>query len=231
MCCIKDMVAGRQGNTAMNYLVISGIDGSGKTTIIEEVRAHLSSNNIKTFYIWLRFNHYFCKVMHALARLLKLSVKKPSYRGHSWFHEFYRSKIFCAFYIRMTYLDTIIGCLKFRFRLFANKNAQYIICDRWVPDVLVDLAVKTHLEDFLDTIWYHRFMKLMPSDATKILIVRNTNELVACRDENAEDPDFIFRNRLYQKLQQKPEINVVDNNGPIDTTVKSFLRVASLEKS
>jgi hypothetical protein len=130
----------------------------------------------------------------------------------------------------MTYVDTVIGYLKFRFRLFSNINAQYIICDRWVPDVLVDLAVKTHREDFLDTIWYHRFMNLMPRNATKILIVRNTNELVSCREENAEDPDFVFRNRLYQKLQQKPEINVIDNNGSIDSTVKSFLRVANLEK-
>jgi thymidylate kinase len=224
------MVASRQGNSTMNYLVISGIDGSGKTTVIEEVRAHLSNKCIKTFYIWLRFNHYFCKVMHALARFLKLSVKKPSYRGQSWFHEFYRSELFCALYIRMTYVDTVIGYLKFRFRLFSNINAQYIICDRWVPDVLVDLAVKTHREDFLDTIWYHRFMNLMPRNATKILIVRNTNELVSCREENAEDPDFVFRNRLYQKLQQKPEINVIDNNGSIDSTVKSFLRVANLEK-
>lgn len=215
----------------MNYLVISGIDGSGKTTIIDEVRSYLSKNNTTSFYIWLRFNHYFCKIMHALARLLKLSVKKPSYRGYSWFHEFYRSKLFCSFYIRMTYLDTIIGCFKFRLQSVLNYDVKYIICDRWVPDVLIDLAVKTHRDDFLDSVWYHRFMRLMPRNAKKFLIVRNTSELIKCRVENNEDPDFVFRERLYKKLQKKPEINVIDNNGSIDASVNSLLGAVNLEES
>jgi len=215
----------------MKYLVISGIDGSGKTTIIERTREHFNNNNIHSFYIWLRFNHYFCKGMHALARLLGFSVKKSSYRGEAWFHEFYRSKVFCAVYIRMTYLDTIIGCLKLRFRLPRKGAVEYVICDRWVPDVLVDLAVKMHREDFLDSIWYRRFISLMPADVQMFLIVRNTCNLLECREENGEDPDFTFRERVYQKLKEKLEINVIDNNGSIDKTVKAFLRVIEFDKA
>ena len=37
-----------------------------------------------------------------------------------------------------------------------------------------------------------------------------------------EDPDFIFRERLYQKLQKKQTMNVIDNNDSIDKTVRSF---------
>lgn len=215
----------------MSYLVFSGIDGSGKTTVIEKVRQHLHDNNIKSFYIWLRFNHYFCKGMHGLARVLNLSVKKPSYRGEAWFHEFYRSRVFCAIYIRMTYLDTIIGCLKLRFRLLRQGLGGYIICDRWVPDVLADLAVKTHCDDFLDTVWYRRFMRLMPEEAQIFLIVRDSGKLLECREENREDPDFSFRQQIYKKLQEKSEINVIHNNGPIDMAVKSFLEAGQLEKS
>lgn len=215
----------------MNYLVISGIDGSGKTTVIEKIREHFTNNNINSFYIWLRFNHYFCKGMHALARVFQLSVKKPSYRGEAWFHEFYRSKLFCAVYIRMTYLDTIIGCLKLRFWLFRKGVAEYVICDRWVPDVLVDLAVKTHCDDLLDTVWYHRLMHLMPADAQLFLIVRDSSQLLECREENREDPDFAFRERIYNKLQEKPEIHVIDNNGSIDATMKSLLKAVQHEES
>jgi thymidylate kinase len=208
----------------MNYIVISGVDGSGKTTVIEAIRAHFNNSGITTFYIWLRFNHYCCKVMHALARALKLSVKKPSYRGRSWFHEFYRSKLFCALYILMTYLDTVIGCLKLRSQLIRNRSS-YVICDRWVPDVLVDLAVKTHRDDFLDSAWYCRFMRLMPRNAKIFLIVREPTQLLKCREENREDPDFTFRQRLYGLLQEKPEINVVDNNREVEATVESLLGV------
>ncbi len=215
----------------MKYLVISGIDGSGKTTVIEQIRKHFDNSNIVSFYIWLRFNHYFCKGMHALARILKLSVKKPSYRGEAWFHEFYRSELFCSIYIRMTYLDTIIGTLKLRLQLRHVDDAVYIICDRWVPDVLIDLSVKTHRKDFLDSIWYHRFMALMPTNAKLFLIVRDSKRLLECRDENREDPDFSFREQIYKKLAKKAGIHVIDNNDSIETTVKSFLKVVTLEKS
>jgi thymidylate kinase len=225
------MASGSQGGDSMKYLVISGIDGSGKTTVIEKVREYFTNENIETFYIWLRFNHYFCKGMHALARIFKLSVKKPSYRGEAWFHEFYRSKLFCAVYIRLTYLDTIIGILKLRFKLFRKRNAEYIICDRWVPDILVDLAVKTHRNDFLDTIWYQRFMRLMPDSVRLFLILRHSDKLLECRDENREDPDFLFRSQIYAELAKKKEIHVIDNNGPIEMTVQSFLDLVADEKA
>ena len=50
------------------YLVISGIDGSGKTSVINALKEELERQGHSTQYIWMRFNHYSVKVMNALAR-------------------------------------------------------------------------------------------------------------------------------------------------------------------
>lgn len=216
----------------MMYIVISGIDGSGKTTIIAEIQKYFLKRGVPTFYVWMRFNHYLCKAMHALARILRLSIRKPSYRGTAWFHEFYRSELFCSIYIIMTYLDTLIGCFKLRLILIGNKNpVKYVICDRWIPDVLVDLGVKTHDAFFLETAWYKRFMRLIPSNSKLFLISRNIGEVLNCRQENREDPDFSFRTHLYERLQQKKEMSLIVNIYSIDACVNSILKIVNHEET
>ena len=56
------------------YIIISGIDGSGKTTVINELTRTLEARGKSTEYIWMRFNHYSVKVMYMLARMMGLSV-------------------------------------------------------------------------------------------------------------------------------------------------------------
>lgn len=39
------------------YIIISGVDGSGKTTVIEGVRAQLEAEGKTVGYIWMRYHH------------------------------------------------------------------------------------------------------------------------------------------------------------------------------
>lgn len=62
----------------VKYIIISGIDGSGKTTVINALQERLQRQGARASYIWMRYNHYLIKVMNAIARLLGLSVKMCS---------------------------------------------------------------------------------------------------------------------------------------------------------
>ncbi len=94
-------------------LVISGIDGSGKSTIIDATRRHLQQDGKNVGYIWLRFNHYLTKCMHALARIIGLSVKVQNEMGCVWQHRFYTNCFFCKLYVLATYLDSWASRLKY----------------------------------------------------------------------------------------------------------------------
>ena len=74
-------------------IIISGIDGSGKSTIINETHKVLESEGKQVGYIWLRFNHYLTKGMHAIARVLGLSVKVHNEMGNVWQHRLYCDNI------------------------------------------------------------------------------------------------------------------------------------------
>lgn len=219
------MEPGRQkmGNVhkPIKCIVISGIDGSGKTTIINSLTDNLKHEGYDVSYIWLRFNHYITKAMHAFARISGLSCKVRNEMGDVWQHRFYKSKMFCKVYILTTYLDSWISRLKYN---RVAKSSDIVICDRWITDILVDLATKTHDMSLINGKWAKRFINIMPKQHRLFLIFRNTNSLLECRLENRVDPDFNFRLKVYEELLTQSFIFPIDNNGTIDNSVMHIKR-------
>lgn len=209
-----------KGNRHSRCVVISGIDGSGKSTIIDEAKRSLEAEGKAVGYIWLRMNHYLTKCMHALARVLRLSVKIRNEIGDVWQHRLYKSQAFCSVYIFTTYIDSWISRLKYE---KIAKGKDIVICDRWIADILVDLATKTHRSDFLESKWPHRFMKILPGEAKMFVVVRTTEDVMGCRLENRVDPDFRFRLGIYRELCAKPYVTVIDNSGTVESSVKQLL--------
>lgn len=212
----------------MKYIIISGIDGSGKTTIINNLQKYLSDEGYETSYIWLRFNHYFTKLLNATARVLKLSVKTHNEMGTVWQHQFYKSSLFCWIYINGTYIDTWISRLKLWKK--SNNRIDFLICDRWINDILIDLGTKTHNKDFLSTKWYSRFKKIIPENSIQFVIYRDIHSVMDCRLENRIDPDFPLRMALYEKLKSEYNIHIINNNQSIEESIHQIIKVLNNEQ-
>lgn len=212
-------------NRKPRCVVISGIDGSGKTTVINLLQSELKERGWLTAYIWLRFNHYFTKIMHAIARMVGLSVKVHSEMGDTWQHRFYQSSIFCNLYIITTYIDTCISRVKYN---RVAKGHDIVICDRWITDIIVDLATKTHRANLINGKWAKRFLKILPEDAVLFVIYRETQAIVDCRLENRVDTDFEFRLAVYKQLLEKPFIHPVDNRRTLSDTLFQIRKVLNI---
>lgn len=201
------------------YIVISGIDGSGKTAIIKALQKRLESEGLSVFYTWMRYNHIIIKPVHAVCRPVGLSRHRQTRQGKVWRHEFYRCQLFCSVYIFLTWIDTWLGKLRLIWQL-RNNHADIIICDRWTNDILIDLAVDSRRGGLLDGKWRRRFMWILPKEAKQFLIMRDKENLLACRNENREDPDFSFRLEMYNRLADKKDnVVIVDNNSTIAEAV------------
>lgn len=205
------------------YIIISGIDGSGKTTVINELTKTLEARGKSTEYIWMRFNHYSVKVMNMLARIMGLSVKVHNAFGDVWEHRLYKNRLFCKIYVWCSYIDNVIARKK-----ALNLDADYVICDRWVNDTMIDLGAECRIDDILDSKWYGKFQSILPENSFQFVVVRNKKDIVDCRVENTTNPDFPYRYALYGKLMEKNEVNVVDNSGTIVESVRQVLDVISV---
>lgn len=207
------------------YVIISGVDGSGKTTVINSLKDKLEQQGKTVDYIWMRYNHYTVKAMNAFARVLGLSAKVHNRMGDVWEHRLYKMPWFCKLYVWCSYLDNKIARKK-----VMKLKSDYVICDRWINDILIDLGAECRFNDILDSKWYEKFHTILSKDSYQFVVIRNYRVVLDCRIENHTNPDFPYRFDLYRKLAEKTDVNVVDNSGTIEESVGQIIRVLNKSK-
>ena len=215
---------GRNIKEMAKYIIISGVDGSGKTTVIEGVRKALEADGKKVGYIWMRYNFKLTTLMHAIAKLTGLSYKEETPMGVKWLHRFYNSRLFCWFYLRCYYVDNIWAKEK-PVKLAEREELDYVICDRWVNDIIIDLGSELHKMDILESKWYGKFQNLLPKDSYQFVVIRDKKDVLDCRVENSFNEAFGYRYALYEKIVNKPNIHRVDNTGTIENAINQVLDI------
>lgn len=206
------------------YIIISGVDGSGKTTVIEGVRKQLEAEGKKVGYIWMRYNFKLIRILHAIAKLTGLAYKEKTEMGDMWLHRFYKNKLFCWCYIRCSFIDNWIARKK-PVKLAESEGLDYVICDRWVNDIIIDLGSETHKTDILNSKWYKKFQGLLPKDSYQFVVIRDRKDVLDCRVENKFNEAFSYRYDLYKQIVKKPEVNLVDNTGTVENSINQVLKM------
>lgn len=205
----------------MKYIVISGIDGSGKTTIIRELQNTLQRRGVRTHYVWMRYNHYLVKVLNGLARLLHLSVIKNYGNKRVWEHQYYKSPRFFKLYIMSSYIDNFISALKVK---KINKTRyDYVICDRWVNDIIADIGSEFRRTDILKSNWYLRFQNILPKNTVQFVVSRPHKYLIDAREDNRYDNNFPARLDIYNSIAEEGKAIEVDNSGSVLESVDYIL--------
>lgn len=206
------------------YIIISGVDGSGKTTVIEGVRKQLEAEGKKVGYIWMRYNFKLIRILHAIAKLTGLAYKEKTEMGDMWLHRFYKNKLFCWCYIRCSFIDNWIARKK-PVKLAESEGLDYVICDRWVNDIIIDLGSETHKTDILNSKWYKKFQGLLPKDSYQFVVIRDRKDVLDCRVENKFNEAFSYRYDLYKQIVKNPEVNLVDNTGTVENSINQVLKM------
>ena len=202
-------------------IAISGIDGCGKTTVIEKLQEELSQKGLPVKYVWLRYNHYLTKPLLLLGRLLGLTWYEPE-DSRVGYHEFYRSKVISWLFISFTYIDTLLAsvvCVYVPSYIFGKT----VICDRWVLDIIVDLGVDTRQPVAMSSLWIRCFLGLVPKKAKCFVIERDSSLVEEVRSEHRLDKNYPRRLELFEKVSRFPVAVPVDNNSSIDRAVQSIL--------
>lgn len=205
-------------------ITISGVDGSGKSSVIELLQQHLENRNVKSRYVWLRYNHYLTKFLLAFCRFAGFTKYEYFENSRVVYHNFYKSSIVSWLFVLLTFIDTLMISffLVYIPRLFLNKT---IICDRWIFDIMVDLEVDTRINFSKDKFISKIFKLLIPNDCQYFVLFRDIDKVRSTRDESMNDANFPIRCKLYSTHSTDPLINCLDNNGTLEDTVDQIIKI------
>jgi thymidylate kinase len=173
-----------------NFIYISGCDGTGKSTQVQLLLAQMRANGAKVRPLWLRYPFFICTPLLVYARLQHYSWVEVngSYKQGYW--DFHNSWLMRRIFPWLLLFDTFLASLiKVTLPL---KLGWTIVCERYILDILVDLAVATQELDLWDHLPGKLFLRLIPKNS-RIFILDLDSETIKQRREDLQFDRYLER--------------------------------------
>ena len=193
-----------------SVIAICGIDGSGKTTQIKLLEEYLKQRGFKVKRIWFRWTAFLSYPLLALCRLLGYTKWKTVSRSNVKYAErrFYMNKALASLWPYIFALDAFIYSI---LKIKARRILGYIIlCDRFIPDIVVDLMCETKDCRLLKHFAGRMFLSLIPK-GSKLIIIDVAESTAYDRKRDIPDINYLKeRRKLYLALAKALNVPVVD---------------------
>ncbi|KUK17267.1 hypothetical protein [Thermococcus sibiricus] len=205
-------------------ICIIGPDGTGKTTQARLLIERLRGMGYTYEYRWMRFHHFISLPVLGLARILRLTEVQTLPSGNKiGYHYFYKSKLISTLYPITLYLDSLIAMI-FKIYIPLRIQKKRIVCDRFVHDTLVDLAIDLDDEGFIDSKTAKRFLSLAPKDCLVILLLAPYEKIKNRREDLKFDKSLKKRIEIYTKLSKRfPEIKIINASLDVESIYEQIL--------
>ncbi len=200
-------------------VALCGVDGTGKSFLVEHLRRHFAEAGIANRHVWSRFRNYLSKPLLALARLTGHNYKVETGGIRIGYHDFVGRPWLAWPFLALQAVDQVIDIV-WRYHLGRRKP---ILGDRCVLDTLVDLAIDTGLDDVVIDRLGPLLVALLPRPRLVVLIERHPLRIQDQRPDALLDRHFHRRRLLYRRLAGRFGMPIVDNNGPVARTLETVL--------
>jgi DNA polymerase III delta prime subunit len=190
----------------MKNIMLSGPDGTGKSTIANAVITELKNKNIVLNHVWLRFNHYLAKIINVIGRISGKSYYETYSWGKSGYHDY--EGLLGFFYVLAVYIDH--GVFNLFFRRIHLKSDQNYLVDRFIIDIMADLIVDTkrpNMVFFLFGPLLRKELKL----AHAFILKCDKKIVVARRKDILDDKSYDTKIKAYKLIASKFNITTLDS--------------------
>lgn len=203
-----------------HLIVLTGIDGSGKTTQARLLVETLKHAGLKVSYVWTRWEQILVK---PLTRKWKSNLKKDTgySDGRAKQNKQKKQQLLSNPFFRWLWLGGFFVdyglqiLVKVRFRLLRKG---LIVSDRMFYDSVIDQVInlgsnKEWLLDNLDSTW----MKIIFPTPDMVLYIDCPEEIAFSRKDDAPDIEYLAdRRKLYKHLAAKYNWISIDGILPVD---------------
>ncbi|HNV82249.1 MAG TPA: hypothetical protein PKH45_10435 [Tenuifilaceae bacterium] len=202
-----------------NVYYLTGPDGSGKTTFLQEIKNLLTERRLSVRHIWLRSPKILSKPLMAYCRLVGLT-KYTVINGVKYGkHEFYRSKFVSWLFPYLQFMD-----FKIKWYLERRKihPEEVLLFDRFALDTLADLMVDTKRDNLINCKIGKKFISTIPLN-TKIISLRVDEEIIRSRKvDTLYDEHLSLKIKAYRHISEELELIEVLNNQPIEVVKREI---------
>lgn len=205
-------------------VTLSGMDGSGKTIHARMLVKELRRRGIPALYRRIRFPFLLSLPLLIYARLRGFSYTLWAGKTAVGYQGFNESRVLRGLYPWTLYLDLLLATL-FCVKLPMGLGCT-VVCDRFVLDTMVDLAVALDRRSMLQTEWGRRYSSLTPSGTKAFLLVSGSQVIKERRPELFIDPNFQIRSDLYQQLADSPglvSLSTEEDAGSVQAQIQTHL--------
>jgi thymidylate kinase len=209
------------------FIYFTGVDGSGKSTIIEEIIKELTLKGVKAKSVWLRFNYFFTRPVLFLCRMTGLTRREKRGDKIISVHDFHKSRTIASMVQYLHFIDTVIAYV-FKVWVPLKFSDHIIFCDKFVYDILADFMVETKDLDLLDKYISKLFIKLIPENSPVFFISADKDAIIRRKPEVLiDDEDYDLKYAAYQKIMKSFKFNTIRNE-KLEQSVSAVRNIIAL---
>jgi|WetSurMetagenome_2_1015567.scaffolds.fasta_scaffold67373_3 thymidylate kinase len=212
-----------------SLVVLSGLDGSGKSTQTALLAGRLVADGIPATVIWNRWKPFLSSGAIRLAkRYLKARsrVNDGDYRG---FTDAKRRSMKSA-WKRALWQSMVWGeyAIQVHARLLARRRSGLaILCDRYVYDTLVDVAINFSLPaDRIGELMDHPLLSLFPKPGLVVFLDIDPETGAARKSDGTPAAYLADRREYYAALSRVLRAPLVDGNADVESVARSIWELA-----
>lgn len=213
------------GRRRPRFIYISGCDGTGKTTQAKTLLALLEGQGIKARHLWLRFPFLFSVPLLAYARLAGFSWFEQTGGARHGYWSFGRSSLLRRVFPWVLLLDAAIAAVR---RVYVPLWLGHtVICERFVLDMLVDLAVACDQHQIHKQLPGTLFLRLIPGRATTVVLDLDAASIQARRPELQYDRCLDERLLLFRQMAADLSLPVVSTSVAVHEASGAIWRLST----
>lgn len=218
-------------NRIPRFIYFAGVDGSGKSTYVEMLIKEFEKRGLKARRVWLRFNYILTKPVLLYCRLTGLT-RRPVRGGRKIsVHEFYRSPLIGKLVQYLHFTDT---CLHYIFRVVIplKFTKKYILCDRFVYDILADFMIENRDMSIPKKRISMLLLRLLPADGLVLYFKVDKDEIIRRKPEVLDDDeDYDFKFRVYELMETHFSLKNIYNTKSFNDTYEQIISILTNHNS
>ena len=211
--------------SSLKVLAICGIDGSGKTTQVILLEKYLRRRGLRTKRVWFRWTAFLSYPFLALCRLLGYTKWKTISKSNVRYAErrFYMNKALARLWPWLFALDTLLYSI---LQIKARRILGYtILCDRFIPDIIVDLMCETKDYQLLKRLASRMLLSLIPKDS-RLIVLDVAEDIAYNRKHDIPSINYLKeRRKLYLTLAKALNIPVINGERNASKVHKDILEL------